>query len=111
MRDFLSETNFITIKISEPNALLQLEMCIQKGGTAICENAGEVTNLGLHAILKRELMSVQGETYIKFNDKQIPYLPSFSLYIFSELSNAHFAPEVQQLASLLNFTVTSEGLE
>jgi len=56
-------------------------------------------------------MSVQGETYIKFNDRPIPYLPTFNLYIFSELSNAHFSPEVQQLASVLNFTVTSEGLE
>jgi len=33
------------------------------------------------------------------------------LYIFSELSSPHFSPEVQQLGVVLNFTVTSEGLE
>ena len=31
--------------------------------------------------------------------------------MFSQLSNPHFSPEVQQLGKILNFTVTREGLE
>ena len=94
MREFLSDSNFMTIKISEASALAQLEFCIQRGGIAVCENSGEVTHPALLAILKKELMSVQGDQYIKFNDKQIPYEKSFMLYVFSELSSPHFSPEV-----------------
>jgi hypothetical protein len=41
----------------------------------------------------------------------VEYDEDFCLYIFSELSNAHFSPEVQQLATIVNFTVTESGLE
>lgn len=63
------------------------------------------------SILKRELLVVQGDTYIKFNDNQLYFDQDFRIYMFSMQSNPHFTPEVQQQASILNFAVTTEGLE
>jgi hypothetical protein len=95
MRENMTERHFITVKVSESNAVNQLEKQIRLGGMAICENAGNVTHPALIAILKKEVNVVAKEQYITFNDKQIEYDSEFCLYIFSELSNAHFSPEVQ----------------
>ena len=34
------------------------------------------------------------ETFIKFNDQVCEYDPDFQLYVFSQLTNPHFNPEV-----------------
>ena len=41
----------------------------------------------------------------------IEYDTDFRIYIFSHLSRPHFSPEVQQIAKVINFAVTREGLE
>ena len=72
-----NNNHFITVKISEARAVDQLEACIQRGGIAICENAGNVTHPALTAVLAKVLNVAMGETYITFNDKQIPYDEDF----------------------------------
>jgi len=41
----------------------------------------------------------------------IDFDENFFCYICSQYSNPHFTPEVQQLAKVLDFSVTREGLE
>jgi len=48
---------------------------------------------------------------IKIRDNVIPYHPDFRFYMTTNLRNPHYPPEVSVKVSLLNFFVTSEGLE
>ena len=48
---------------------------------------------------------------IKIGDNVVPYHPDFRFYMTSKLANPHYPPEVSVKVSLLNFFVTSEGLE
>lgn len=52
-----------------------------------------------------------GSEVIKIGDNVVPYHPDFRFYMTSKLANPHYPPEVSVKVSLLNFFVTSEGLE
>ena len=53
---------------------------------------------------------LQGKA-IKIGDKEIEYNPSFFLILQTKLANPHYKPEMQAQTTLINFTVTRDGLE
>ncbi|MED6251879.1 Dynein heavy chain 11, axonemal, partial [Ataeniobius toweri] len=48
--------------------------------------------------------------YILFGDKECEYNKNFQLILHTKLANPHFPPELQAQTTLINFTVTPEGL-
>lgn len=49
--------------------------------------------------------------FIKIGDKECEYNPKFQLILHTKLANPHYQPELQAQTTLINFTVTREGLE
>lgn len=49
--------------------------------------------------------------YIKTGDKECDFSPAFRLILHTKLANPHFQPELQAQCTLINFTVTRDGLE
>ena len=49
--------------------------------------------------------------YIKIGDKEVEFHPRFRLILHTKLANPHYKPEMQAQTSLINFTVTIDGLE
>lgn len=47
---------------------------------------------------------------IKLGDKEVEYNPSFRLILHTKLANPHYKPEMQAQTTLINFTVTRDGL-
>ena len=62
-----------------------------------------------HAYLSSLLLSLL--RYIKMGDKEVEYHPKFRMIIQTKLANPHYKPEIQAQATLINFTVTRDGLE
>lgn len=48
---------------------------------------------------------------IKIGDKEVEYNPEFRLILHTKLANPHYKPEMQAQTTLINFTVTRDGLE
>lgn len=48
---------------------------------------------------------------IKLGDKEIEYNSTFRLILHTKLANPHYKPEMQAQTTLINFTVTRDGLE
>ena len=48
---------------------------------------------------------------IKIGDKEVEYHQNFRLILQTKLANPHYKPEMQAQTTLINFTVTREGLE
>lgn len=48
---------------------------------------------------------------IKVGDKEIEYNSSFRLILHTKMANPHYKPEMQAQTTLINFTVTRDGLE
>lgn len=51
------------------------------------------------------------DRYIKIGDKEVEFHPEFRLILHTKLANPHYKPEMQAQTSLINFTVTIDGLE
>lgn len=49
--------------------------------------------------------------YIKIGDKECEYNPTFRLILHTKLASPHYQPELQAQCTLINFTVTRDGLE
>lgn len=49
--------------------------------------------------------------YIKIGDKECEFNPSFRLLLHTKLASPHYQPELQAQCTLINFTVTRDGLE
>lgn len=49
--------------------------------------------------------------YIKIGDKECEYNSSFRLILHTKLASPHYQPELQAQCTLINFTVTRDGLE
>ena len=49
--------------------------------------------------------------FIKIGDKECEYNPDFRLILHTKLANPHYQPEMQAQCTLINFTVTRDGLE
>jgi len=48
---------------------------------------------------------------IRLGDNWIPYSADFKFLITTKLSNPHYLPEICIKVTVINFTVTPEGLE
>lgn len=49
--------------------------------------------------------------YVKIGDRECEYNPSFRLILHTKLASPHYQPELQAQCTLINFTVTRDGLE
>ncbi len=48
---------------------------------------------------------------IKICDKEIEYNSNFKFILHTKMANPHYKPEIQAQTTLINFTVTRDGLE
>jgi len=49
--------------------------------------------------------------YISLGETVVEYSQHFRLYLTSKLRNPHFLPEVYNVVTIVNFSLTLEGLE
>ena len=74
------------------------------------ERAGAL-DPALDPVLLKQTFKQQGRVMIRLGDTDVDYSDDFGFYITSKLPNPHFPPEVCIKVTVVNFTVTFEGLE
>ncbi len=77
----------------------------------IIEDVGESLSSSLDNILGKQYFKDEGRTLIKFGSEKLDYHEDFKLFITTKLSNPHYLPEIFIKVTVINFTVTQEGLE
>ncbi|XP_076454452.1 dynein beta chain, ciliary-like [Babylonia areolata] len=86
-----------------------IENAVSNGDVVLLENLMEDMDPVLDPLLGRN--TIKKGRYIKMGDKEVEYNPSFRLILQTKLANPHYKPEMQAQATLINFTVTRDGLE
>lgn len=99
------------IKLSNPKFLQIIEASIRFGNPVLLENVEEKLDPSLEPLLTKSIVKKQGQWVIKIGDTEVPYNNDFKFYITTKLSNPHYLPEVCIKVTLINFTVTPDGLE
>ncbi|GLH11964.1 Dynein heavy chain, cytoplasmic [Gryllus bimaculatus] len=89
----------IVIRLGQKGFLDTIEKALSSGAIMLFENIEENTDPVLDPLA------------IKIGDKEVEYNPSFKLILHTKLANPHYKPEMQAQTTLINFTVTRDGLE
>ncbi|XP_044152524.1 dynein axonemal heavy chain 9 [Bufo gargarizans] len=97
------------IRIGQRGYLDTLERALGGGDVVLIENLEESVDPVLGPLLGRE--TIKKGRYIKIGDKECEYSPNFRLILHTKLANPHYQPEMQAQCTLINFTVTRDGLE
>ena len=97
------------LRLGQKGFMDQVEFCVSQGQTLLLENLSEDIDPVLDPLLGRNLIK-KGKA-IKLGDKEVEYDSQFQLYLHTKLANPHYKPELQAQTTLINFTVTKQGLE
>ncbi|XP_075385072.1 dynein axonemal heavy chain 7 [Tenrec ecaudatus] len=108
----MEKTNSLhVIKLNDPDYARTLENCIQFGTPVLLENIGEELDPILEPLLLKQTFKQGGSICIRLGDTTIEYAPDFRFYITTKLRNPHYLPETSVKVTLLNFMITSEGMQ
>jgi len=105
------ENNLQIIKLTEGNFIKKVENAIRQGLPLMCENILEEIDPQLEPVLAKEIFKNQGSDCIKLGGENIIYHKDFKFIITTKLPNPHYLPEICIMVTLINFTVTPDGLE
>ncbi|EDW38589.1 GL12690 [Drosophila persimilis] len=97
------------IRLGQRSYLENIEKSINAGCTVLIENIDESLDPVLDSLLGRNLIK-KGKA-LKIGDKEVEYNSNFRLILHTKLANPHYKPEMQAQTTLINFTVTRDGLE
>lgn len=111
IREMEKENGVMTLKLSDPNYMRNMENSLQFGKPVLLENAPEQLDATLDPVLHKETFKQSGTLMIRIGDANVEFSPDFRLYITSKLRNPHLSPELCTSVSLINFMITQEGLE
>ncbi|XP_013396327.1 dynein beta chain, ciliary isoform X2 [Lingula anatina] len=101
--------DLVVVRLGQKGYLDTIERAVSSGFTVLLENIEETVDPVLDAILGRN--TIKKGRAIRMGDKEVEYNPQFRLIIHTKLANPHYKPEMQAQTTLVNFTVTRDGLE
>ncbi|XP_014280457.2 dynein beta chain, ciliary [Halyomorpha halys] len=102
-------SNIKVLRAGQKGYLEAMESALKNGDTVLLENIGESLDPVLDPLLGRNLIK-KGKA-IKMGDKEVEFNPNFRLILHTKFANPHYKPEMQAQTTLINFTVTKDGLE
>ncbi|KAJ0060498.1 hypothetical protein NL108_014189, partial [Boleophthalmus pectinirostris] len=97
------------IRIGQRGYLDAIERALAAGDVVLIENIEETMDPVLGPLLGRE--TIKKGRCIKIGDKECEFNPRFRLILHTKLASPHYQPELQAQCTLINFTVTRDGLE
>uniref|UniRef100_A0A8C4HK36 Dynein axonemal heavy chain 11 n=1 Tax=Dicentrarchus labrax TaxID=13489 RepID=A0A8C4HK36_DICLA len=86
-----------------------VKQAVVAGDTVLIENLEETIDPVIDPLLGRH--TIKKGSCIKVGDKECFFHPGFRLILHTKLANPHYKPEIQAQTTLINFTVTRDGLE
>ncbi|KAJ9465464.1 Dynein-1-beta heavy chain [Diplonema papillatum] len=116
IRRMEGKNGLIVVKMTDPRYSQVLKNAVQNGTPLLIDDVGETLDPAMESVLLKQVYSpssAPNQLYINIGsaDNAVPYEHSFRLYMTTKIANPHYLPEVCIKVTLINFTVTPEGLE
>lgn len=105
------DNNIQAIKPSNPKMLTIIENGCKMGYPVLLENIEESLDPSLNPIMEKNIKKDKGVWKIKLSAGWEDYSTDFKFQLTTKLGNPHYLPEVCIKVTLINFTVTPQGLE
>lgn len=98
-------------RLGEKDLVKRILKSIETGDPFMIENMGESVDPSLMPIIARVAVKRGSRRYLHIGDQEVEISPHFRLYLHTKLSNPHYPPEIQAETTMVNFSVTQDGLE
>ncbi|GLE05887.1 hypothetical protein PINS_up015068 [Pythium insidiosum] len=104
----------MSVKAYDRNIVATVEEALQNGRPLLIEGVGEqALEASLEPLLSKSFVKTSGDgaMTVKLGDRAVVVNPDkFRLYLATQMSNPHFAPDVFIRLSVINFSVNADGL-
>jgi len=97
--------------LTDAKFITKLDPCIRNGNPVLLENIEETLDPQLEPVLAQEIFKSGGSEMIKLGGEAIAYNKELKFVMTTKLANPHYLPDICIKVTLINFTVTLEGLE
>ena len=104
------KNNLQITRLGNKDIINKLELAIESGWSVLIENMGEQVDATLNPVIARNFFKKGKNKILKLGGKDLTLNEKFRLFMHTKLANPHYPPEVQAEATLINFTVTEDGL-
>jgi dynein heavy chain len=99
------------VSVNSLRLMNTVEKAVSAGAPLLIEDFGETVEPVLDNILYKRFYMSGGSKVILVGDKVCEYGEGFRMYMTTNLSNPKYLPDVFIRTTVLNFTVTGQGLE
>ncbi|KAK6624941.1 hypothetical protein RUM44_011805 [Polyplax serrata] len=96
---------------NDSDFLKQLEMAIKYGFPFLFEDIDDYVDPVIDNVLEKNWKVASGRTFVILGDKEVDVDPKFRMYLTTKLANPNLNPAVYAKAVVINYTVTTSGLE
>lgn len=98
------------MRLGSKNINRDIELAIERGNSILIENMDEQIDAILMPVISRQYIQRGRNRIMKFGGKDLTLHKNFRMFLHTKLNNPHYPPEVQAETTLINFTVTEDGL-
>ena len=101
----------VQLRMGAEGLLKKLETAVRMKRPILLEMHENSIDPALEPLLAKEYQNVNNRLFAKLGDTKLEVDPDTKVYVYTKIANPHFSPEVFIKLSVINFTVTPEGLE
>jgi len=107
-----SKNQMKLLTFNQSDYMKQLEMALRFGNPVLFENISTEIDPLLDPVLNKLIIRTGRSAKINLPDKEgCDYNDKFRLYFTTKLANPHYTPELSAQTTIIDFTVTIQGLE
>ncbi|KAH0788142.1 Dynein heavy chain family protein [Histomonas meleagridis] len=103
--------NLKVLRFGQDNFINLISIAVENGESILIENVEETFDPIIEPLLARNIIKRGRRNLIQIGDREIEFNDKFKLYLQTKIANPHFKPEIQAQTTIINFTVTLDGLE
>ncbi len=112
VKQTLKKQGVIILRLNSGELMRTLSNAIRIGKPVLVEDVEESLDPSLDPLLEKQVFQNSGGIkFVRLDNKDVEYDPNFKLFMTTKLPNPHYMPEVCIKVTVINFTVTFEGLE
>jgi dynein heavy chain len=105
-------SGLVLLKFGNPLLLREMTAAVRNGLCVLVEDVEEYIDPAIDPVLlKQAFKSDAGLMQIKLGENLVDYDDNFNFFMTSKMPNPHYIPEICIKVTLINFTVTMDGLQ